>query len=80
MNQTNTPLDIETYRILLLDRVKESQIGQISRNADGNQTFDVTPIVADYFWVLDLAEREGIKATPHTHHTTITIAEERTNE
>ncbi len=75
MNQTNTPLDIETYRILLLDRVKESQIGQISRNADGNQTFDVTPIVADYFWVLDLAEREGIKATPHTHHTTITIAE-----
>ena len=66
MNQTN---------ILLLDRVKESQIGQISRNADGNQTFDVTPIVADYFWVLDLAEREGIKATPHTHHTTITIAE-----
>jgi len=75
MNQTNTPLDIETYRILLLDRVKESQIGQISRNADGNQTFDVTPAVADYFWVLDLAEREGIKATPHTHHTTITIAE-----
>ena len=75
MNQTNTPLDIETYRILLLDRVKESQMGQISRNADGNQTFDVTPIVADYFWVLDLAEREGIKATPHTHHTTITIAE-----
>jgi len=75
MNQTNTPLDIETYRILLLDRVKESQIGQISRNADGNQTFDVTPVVADYFWVLDLAEREGIKATPHTHHTTITIAE-----
>ena len=80
MNQTNTPLDIETYRILLLDRVKESQIGQISRNADGNQTFDVTPIVADYFWVLDLAEREGIKATPHTHHTTITIAEEGNNE
>ena len=75
MNQTNTPLDIETYRILLLDRVKESQIGQISRNADGNQTFDVTPVVADYFWVIDLAEREGIKATPHTHHTTITIAE-----
>ena len=75
MNQTNTPLDIETYRILLLDRVKESQIGQISRNTDGNRTFDVTPIVADYFWVLDLAEREGIKATPHTHHTTITIAE-----
>jgi len=75
MNQTNTPLDIETYRTLLLSRVKESQIGQISRNADGNQTFDVTPTVADYFWVLDLAEREGIKATPHTHHTTITIAE-----
>ena len=75
MNQTNTPLDIETYRTLLLDRVKESQMGQISRNADGNQTFDVTPIVADYFGVLDLAEREGIKATPHTHHTTITIAE-----
>ena len=75
MNQTNTPLDIEVYRTLLLDRVKESKIGQISRNADGNRTFDVTPIVADYFWVLDLAEREGIKATPHTHHTTITIAE-----
>jgi len=75
MNQTNTPLDIETYRTLLLSRVKESKIGQISRNADGNQTFDVTPTVADYFWVLDLAEREGIKATPHTHHTTITIAE-----
>ena len=75
MNQTNTPLDIETYRTLLLGRVKESQIGQISRNTDGNRTFDVTPIVADYFWVLDLAEREGIKATPHTHHTTITIAE-----
>jgi hypothetical protein len=75
MNQTNTPLDIETYRTYLLDRIKESQIGQISRNADGNRTFDVTPIVADYFWVLDLAEREGIKATPHTHHTTITIAE-----
>ena len=75
MNQTNTPLDIEAYRTLLLDRVKESKIGQISRNADGNRTFDVTPIVADYFWVLDLAEREGIKATPHTHHTTITIAE-----
>ena len=80
MNQTNTPLDIETYRTLLLGRVKESQMGQISRNADGNQTFDVTPTVADYFWVLDLAEREGIKATPHTHHTTITIAEEGTNE
>tara|TARA_R100001369_G_C3209622_1_gene147668 strand:+ start:324 stop:566 length:243 start_codon:yes stop_codon:yes gene_type:complete len=79
MNQTNTPLDIETYRTYLLDRVKESQIGQISRNADGNQTFDVNPVVADYFWVLDLAEREGIKAIPHTHHTTITITEEKTN-
>ena len=80
MNERKAPLDIETYRTCLLSRVKESQIGQISRNADGNQTFDVTPVVADYFWVLDLAEREGIKATPHTHHTTITIAEERTNE
>ena len=80
MNERKAPLDIETYRTCLLSRVKESQIGQISRNADGNQTFDVTPVVADYFWVLDLAEREGIKATPHTHHTTITIAEEKTNE
>ena len=79
MNERKAPLDIETYRTCLLSRVKESQIGQISRNADGNQTFDVTPVVADYFWVLDLAEREGIKATPHTHHTTITIAEEKTN-
>ena len=80
MNERKAPLDIETYRTCLLSRVKESQIGQISRNADGNQTFDVTPVVADYFWVLDLAEREGIKATPHTHHTTITITEEKTNE
>jgi|TARA_B110000495_G_C22424573_1_gene268302 hypothetical protein len=79
MNERKAPLDIETYRTCLLSRVKESQIGQISRNADGNQTFDVNPIVADYFWVLDLAEREGIKATPHTHHTTITITEEKTN-
>ena len=79
MNERKAPLDIETYRTCLLSRVKESQIGQISRNADGNQTFDVTPVVADYFWVLDLAEREGIKATPHTHHTTITITEEKTN-
>ena len=79
MNEINTPLDIETYRTYLLDRVKESQIGQISRNADGNQTFDVNPIVADYFWVLDLAEREGIKAVPHSTHTTITITEEKTN-
>ena len=79
MNERKAPLDIEIYRMHLLDRVKESQIGQISRNADGNQTFDVNPIVADYFWVLDLAEREGIKAIPHTHHTTITITEEKTN-
>ena len=79
MNERKAPLDIETYRTCLLSRVKESQIGQISRNADGNQTFDVNPIVADYFWVLDLAEREGIKATPHTHHTTITITDEKTN-
>ena len=79
MNERKAPLDIETYRTCLLSRVKESQIGQISRNADGNQTFDVNPIVADYFWVLDLAEREGIKATSHTHHTTITITEEKTN-
>jgi len=80
MNKRNTPLDIETYRMYLLGRVKESQIGQISRNADGNQTFDVTPAVADYFWVLDLAEREGIRAIPHSTHTTITITEEKTNE
>ncbi len=78
MNERNTPLDIETYRMYLLGRVKESQIGRISHNADGNQTFDVTPAVADYFWILDFAERTtGIEATPHKSHATITITEIR---
>jgi len=73
MNEKKLPLSIETYRTYLLSRIKEAQIGRISHNPDGNPTFDVTPLVEDYFWVLDLAERTEIKATPHSTHTTITI-------
>ena len=71
---------IEKFRSHLLDRIKESKVGTISYNSEGNPTFEVMPELSNYTWVFDLADREGVIAESAGITTKITITEEKTNE
>jgi len=71
---------IEIFRSHLLDRIKESKVGTISYNSEGNPTFEVMPELSNYTWVFDLADREGVIAESAGIATKITITEEKTNE
>ena len=73
---------IETFRSHLLSRIKESRVGTIGYNSDGEPTFEVMPELSNYTWVFDLAEREGliVKATKDSAGSRLTITEEKTNE
>jgi hypothetical protein len=71
---------IEKFRSHLLDRIKESKVGTISYNSEGNPTFEVMPELSNYTWVFDLADREGVIAESAGIATKITITEEKTNE
>mgnify|MGYP003652848919 FL=1 len=72
---------IEKFRSHLLDRIKESRVGQINLNPDGDPTFEVMPELQNYTWVVDLARRDGIVATPTSGSAgaRLTITEEKTN-
>jgi hypothetical protein len=72
---------IETFRSHLLDRIKESRVGAIDLDPDGNPTFEVMPELQNYSWVLDLANREGVVAiaTSGSAGSRLTITEEETN-
>ena len=72
---------IETFRSHLLDRIKESRVGQIDLNPDGDPTFEVMPELQNYTWVIDLADREGVVATSASGSAgaRLTITEEKTN-
>ena len=72
---------IETFRSHLLDRIKESRVGQIDLNPDGDPTFEVMPELQNYTWVIDLADREGVVATSTSGSAgaRLTITEEKTN-
>jgi hypothetical protein len=72
---------IETFRSHLLDRIKESRVGEIDLNPDGDPTFEVMPELQNYSWVLDLAKRGGVVATPTSGSagSRLTITEEKTN-
>jgi hypothetical protein len=71
---------IEIFRSHLLDRIKESKVGTINYNSEGNPTFEVMPELSNYTWVFDLADREGVIAESAGIATKITITEEKTNE
>jgi hypothetical protein len=72
---------IETFRSHLLDRIKESRVGAVDLDPDGNPTFEVMPELQNYSWVLDLANREGVVAiaTSGSAGSRLTITEEETN-
>jgi len=72
---------LETFRSHLLDRIKESRVGAIDLDPDGNPTFEVMPELSNYTWVFDLAEREGliVKATKDSAGSRLTITEEKTD-
>jgi hypothetical protein len=72
---------IEIFRSNLLDRIKESRVGAIDLNPDGDPTFEVMPELQNYSWVLDLAKRGGVVATPTSGSagSRLTITEEKTN-
>ena len=72
---------LEIFRSHLLDRIKESRIGSIDLNPDGIPTFEVMPELQNYSWVLDLAKRGGVVATPTSGSagSRLTITEEKTN-
>jgi len=72
---------LEIFRSYLLDRVKESRVGAIDLNPDGDPTFEVMPELQNYTWVIDLAKREGVAATPTSGSAgaRLTITEEKTN-
>ena len=72
---------IETFRSHLLDRIKESRVGEIDLNPDGEPTFEVMPELQNSSWVLDLAKRGGVVATPTSGSagSRLTITEEKTN-
>jgi hypothetical protein len=73
---------IEKFRSHLLDRIKESRVGAVDLDPDGNPTFEVMPEIQNYSWVLDLASREGVVAiaTSGSAGSRLTITEEKTNE
>ena len=72
---------LEIFRSYLLGRIKESRVGAIDLNSDGNPTFEVMPELQNYTWVVDLAKREGVAATPTSGSAgaRLTITEEKTN-
>ena len=72
---------LEIFRSHLLDRIKESRIGSIDLNPDGNPTFEVMPELQNYTWVIDLAKRGGVVAIPTSGSAgaRLTITEEETN-
>ena len=72
---------LEIFRSYLLDRIKESRVGAIDLNLDGDPTFEVMPELQNYTWVIDLARRDGIVATPTSGSAgaRLTITEEKTN-
>ena len=72
---------IEKFRSHLLDRIKESRVGAVDLDPDGNPTFEVMPELHNYSWVLDLANREGVVAiaTSGSAGSRLTITEEETN-
>ena len=72
---------IEIFRSNLLDRIKESRVGAIDLNPDGDPTFEVMPELQNYSWVLDLAKRGGVVATPTSGSagSRLTITEEKTD-
>ena len=70
---------LEKFRSHLLDRIKESRVGTIGYNSEGNPTFEVEPEVSNYTWVFDLADREELIAESADVATKITITEEKTN-
>ena len=72
---------IETFRSHLLDRIRENRVGTIGYNSEGIATFEVMPELQNYSWVLDLAKRGGVVATPTSGSagSRLTITEEKTN-
>ena len=79
MKEQKTKLEI--FRSHLLGRIKESRVGAIDLDPDGNPTFEVMPELQNYSWVLDLANREGVVAiaTSGSAGSRLTITEEETN-
>tara|TARA_R110000737_G_scaffold310549_1_gene319183 strand:+ start:275 stop:517 length:243 start_codon:yes stop_codon:yes gene_type:complete len=73
---------LEIFRSYLLDRIKESRVGVIDLNLDGDPTFEVMPEIQNYTWVIDLSKREGVVAIPTSGSAgaRLTITEEKTNE
>jgi len=72
---------IETFRSHLLSRIKESRVGAIDLDPDGEPTFEVMPELSNYTWVIDLADREGVVAiaTSGSAGSRLTITEEKTD-
>jgi len=72
---------LETFRSYLLSRIKESRVGAIDLDPDGEPTFEVMPELSNYTWVIDLADREGVVAiaTSGSAGSRLTITEEKTN-
>jgi len=72
---------LETFRSYLLSRIKESRVGAIDLDPDGEPTFEVMPELSNYTWVIDLADREGVVATPTSGSagSRLTITEEKTD-
>jgi len=72
---------LETFRSHLLDRIKESRVGAIDLDPDGNPTFEVMPELSNYTWVIDLADREGVVAiaTSGSAGSRLTVMEEKTD-
>jgi len=72
---------IETFRSYLLSRIKESRVGAIDLDPDGEPTFEVMPELSNYTWVIDLADREGVVAiaTSGSAGSRLTVMEEKTD-
>jgi len=71
---------IETFRSHLLDRIQEGRVTSITYDSAGNRYFQTNPKPAEYTWVFDLADREGLRAHTEAYSMSITITEEKTNE
>jgi len=72
---------LETFRSYLLSRIKESRVGAIDLDPDGEPTFEVMPELSNYTWVIDLADREGVVAiaTSGSAGSRLTVMEEKTD-